>query len=205
MRLRLVVCASVFPLLDLTGCAARSSPASLPPGDWTVVRGPRYTAMIPDTIAGFAFTGHRVDYPNPALGTMLRYRAADSLAADVYVYPSPVDGVRCGAPCADSLAQSEARSFGMTFTMTQLRTYDSAVVMRPDTLYPAEGERWLAGSLVRVRGTRRGRQVASDFFLFLPPLHYVKVRASYLLRPGTAARVEAFARAAAAGVMVSGR
>jgi len=208
MHRRLVLCALVLTALSTTGCAARapSAPPSAPQplGGWTRVVGRRYTAMVPTSIAGFTWTGYRVDYPNPALGTMLHYRAIDSLAADLYVYPSPVDGDRCRAACADSVAELVANDFALFFTLTQLRTFDSAVVMQPERLVPAEGERWLTGRVVRIRGTRRRRATASDFYLFLPRLHNVKVRATYTLTPDASARVEAFARAAAAGVTLSG-
>jgi hypothetical protein len=77
--------------------------------------------------------------------------------------------------------------------------------LAPEELVPAAGERWLTGRLVRVRGTRRGRATASDFYLFLPRLYYVKIRATYTVTPDAEARVEAFARAAAAGVVLSGQ
>jgi len=209
MNRRLILCALALAALSVTGCAARvPAPPPTPPGplaEWATVVGPRYTAMVPTTIAGFTWTGYRVNYRDPALGTMLHYRAIDSLQADLYVYPSPVDGGRCGAACADSLAGDQAVGFGLGYTLTQLRTFESAAVLAPEELVPAAGERWLTGRLVRVRGTRRGRATASDFYLFLPRLYYVKIRATYTVTPDAEARVEAFARAAAAGVVLSGQ
>jgi len=215
MHRRLPLCVAVLAVVGATGCAARSpSPSSSsprtavavvePPPGFTLVRGPRYTAMVPTTIAGLTWTGYRVDYPDRALGTLLHYRAADSLQADLYVYPSPVDGGRCGAACAESLAEGQAIEFAMGYTLTQLRSFESAEVRTPGLLVPAAGERWLTGRLVQVRGTRRGRAAASDFYLFLPPQYFVKVRATYIVTPGAEARVEMFARAAAAGVVPAG-
>jgi hypothetical protein len=134
---------------------------------------------IPSRVATFRLGGRR-DYEDRALGIQLRYLAADSLYADVYLYPGPDFGARCDSLCAAEALAREVAQFQAEFPEFLNRKYfDSIAVSAVDTLTPGPERPWRLGQHLRLAVTRAGKPARSDFYLFYLPRYRVKVRFTY--------------------------
>lgn len=60
--------------------------------------------VVPQSVGEWVFAG-RHDYPDPALGVLVRYRRSDSLRADVFAYPGPDFATRCPMACAKNFLE----------------------------------------------------------------------------------------------------
>lgn len=135
---------------------------------------------VPDSVGAFAMA-ERKNFDDPALGVMLRYRRADSLRVDVFVYPGADLATRCALPCATKALDDEIGAFIAAFPEMVKRGYvDSIAVAKQDTLTPAAGDRWQLGRHVTLRMSQGGKAERSDYYLYYLPGFRVKLRASYV-------------------------
>ena len=64
---------------------------------------------VPRSVGPWVFAG-RHDYPDPALGVLVRYQRPDSLRVDVFAYPGPDLATRCPLACAKDVLDQEITS-----------------------------------------------------------------------------------------------
>ena len=195
--------ATALALLGFTACARAAGPSAEPapavsppavaaPATASGTR-PSGAVRIPPRVASFAVKG-RHDYEDRSLGTQLRYEAADSTIADVYLYPGPDLAADCPVACARTVMGNEVRSFENDFPEMVKRGYvQSIVVTDREELTPAADAAWQLGHHLTLAVTRDSLPQRSEFYLFYLPRYRVKIRATYVETPERLAAVRAFA------------
>lgn len=150
----------------------------------------------PDSIAAFQLVDRQV-FPERSEGVMLRYRRADSLTADVFVYPGPDFSGECDMPCARGVLVHDGDGFIAVFPEMVRRGYvDTISVDSDSSLVAAAGSPWRLGRHLHLRLRQDGVAKWSDFYLYYLPGYRVKVRSTYLPVASVAAAVAQFAVAA---------
>jgi len=146
---------------------------------------------VPDALGAFAFQ-ERHDFPDPRMGTSLRYALPDGMRVDVYVYPGPPADSSCPQSCAEQQAQSETRDFtGHLPELVRRGHYRQASLASDEPVQPPAGAAWRAGRHLVANVEVQGEQRESHFYLFLFPGYEVKVRATYAPSPERRQAVEA--------------
>lgn len=134
---------------------------------------------VPDALGGFAFQ-ERHDFPDPRMGTNLRYTRADGMRVDIYVYPGPPADSSCPRSCAERQAQTETLEFAAHLPeLVRRGHYLQASVASDEAIQPPAGAAWRAGRHLIANVDVRGEQRESHFYLFLFPGYEVKVRATH--------------------------
>jgi hypothetical protein len=134
---------------------------------------------VPDALGAFAFQ-ERHDFPDPRMGTSLRYALPDGMRVDIYVYPGPPADSSCPQACAEQQAQSETREFtGHLPELVRRGHYRQASVASDDAIRPPAGAPWRVGRHLVARVDVQGEPRESHFYVFLFPGYEVKVRATY--------------------------
>lgn len=134
---------------------------------------------IPDSLGAFAFQ-ERHDFPDPRMGTNLRYVRPDGMRVDVYVYPGPPADSSCPRACAEQKARSETLEFtGHLPELVRRGHYRQASVASDEAVQPPAGAGWRAGRHLVANVDVQGEPRESHFYLFLFPGYEVKVRATY--------------------------
>ncbi|HKW12569.1 MAG TPA: hypothetical protein VJO33_19430, partial [Gemmatimonadaceae bacterium] len=77
---------------------------------------------VPQSIGPWFFAG-RHNYPDPALGVLVRYQRPDSLRVDVFAYPGPDLATRCPLACAKDVLEREINEFVVDFPEMIKRKY----------------------------------------------------------------------------------
>lgn len=148
--------------------------------------------FLPPRVASFHYDS-RKDDPNPALGTQVRFEAADSQYADVFIYPGPDLGESCDRACAAKLLGQETEGFVQGFGAMKAQGYVADIkVRRGRALQPTAGASWQMGHHFILDVTREGRAQRSDYWLVYFPGTRLKVRSTYPDTPERVARIEAF-------------
>ena len=165
--------------------------ASLPAQD---ADSARINLRVPDSIGVFAMS-ERKDYDDPSLGVLLRYKRADSLIVDAFVYPGADLATSCPHECAKKVLDGEVAAFIASFPEMERRGYaDSISIVSDQAMTPAADDRWEMGRHLRLRMIRRGVHEQSDFYLSYMPGFRVKLRASYVPDSANAMAISEFAR-----------
>ena len=161
------------------------------------------TLQIPDSIAAFQMS-ERKDFGG-ADGVMLRYRRADGLTGDVFIYAGPDLEKDCDIACARDVIRREGDDFIGSFPELIRRGYvDSIAVASDSALTPPPNSVWRLGRHMRFRTIRDGSPQWSDFYVYYLPDYRVKIRASYA-RDSSAARAIGQLAAAAAPTIAGSR
>jgi hypothetical protein len=153
---------------------------------------------VPRTIGEFRLTGSQPLDSAAGGGFVLRYMRADTLRADVFVYPGPDFGTNCALECAQSALANEGDGFVRSIPLLIERKFmDSATVRADSVLIAPVGAPWRLGRRISLDEVRGGAPVRSDMYLFYVERARVKVRATYRRDP---AFEDAIAKLAAATV-----
>ena len=151
-------------------CGGRQSPPPLEP---------RITLNIPDSVDGFGLIDQE-KYEDPALGYRLRYSGADSLYADVFVYPGPMLGTPCDTAVANNALSEQVTGFRDGFaTMIERRYVDSITVTSDEILARGVDSPWCLGRHLTLAVIRDGKPQRSDFYLYALSGYFVKVRVTF--------------------------
>jgi hypothetical protein len=143
------------------------------------VERPTRAMGIPDALGAFAFQ-ERHDFPDPRLGTNIRYTRADGMRVDVYLYPGPPADSSCPQSCAEQQAQSETRDFAAHLPdLVGRGHYRQASVASDEPIQPPAGAAWRAGRHLVANVDVQGEARESHFYLFVFAGYEVKVRATY--------------------------
>ena len=182
----LIACAP--PPASLPSPDPATAPASTPPPGYIAIR-------TPEAVADFALV-NRQDFEDEAAGVGLRYQRASGQTIDVYVYPGPDLGEKCGLSCAAGLLASEVSDFqGSIPILIQRGHVQAARVTDSRRLTPPAAARWRLGHHVTLAVTRDDLAQRSDFILHYLPKFRVKVRATYVDDRASREAVEGFVRA----------
>lgn len=147
---------------------------------------------IPDRVGEFRFIG-REDFDDPNDGSMFRFEHADSLVADVFLYPGPDFGADCPLDCASDLLRREHEGFVAGFDVMKSRGYvDDIRVLSGGALTPPAGAAWRIGHRLHLSVTRKGQQQHSDQWIVYLPGTRLKVRSTFVESPARVARLETF-------------
>ena len=150
---------------------------------------------IPPAVASFAMKTRR-DYEDASAGTQLRYQAADSTIADVYVYPGPDLATRCSMTCARDVLANEVKDFESSFPeIIRLGYMESMAVTGQAPLTPPDDAAWRLGHHLTLSVKRDGLVQRSELYLYYLPGYRVKVRATYPETPERIVAVRNFADA----------
>lgn len=174
--LALAAGAAALPLAAQSGPPAPpGAPGAVP----AVADSGRFSLQVPRVVGEFTGMSRR-NYPDPSLGSLFRFRTADSLHVDVYIYPAPGERHGCGAACVDSAARVQSVSFTNGIPEYLRRGYFTAATVVADSgLVPGAGAAWRTGRMVRLDVEQDGVGQRSDFFLYALPDFWVKLRATY--------------------------
>ena len=157
----------------------------------------RVHLRVPDSIGAFRGRERR-DFPDKADGVMLRYRRADGLQADLFVYPGPDLASNCDLACARGVLKREADDFVNSFAeFVRLHYVDTISVASDSLLEPPNGSSWRLGRHLHVTQRQQGTAQWSDLYLYYLPRIRVKVRATYAPDSSQARAIADFAAAAA--------
>lgn len=181
---------------------ALSLAACAPPGPGpttTIVPAPAPAESLPDisitiprSIGAFEFVV-RQDFDDPSMGSMVRYRDADSLEADVFLYPGPDLGTRCPEQCARRALKAEIDGFSRT--MRDRSYLQSFKVLSGADLTPPAGARWIIGhhlhATVRYKARHLRAQHSDYWIVYIPGLR-LKVRATFDESPTREAALDRF-------------
>ena len=173
-------------LLVLAATAGAQAPAARSGRDLRIAR----------TVGEFQLTGtQRLDSAAGG-GVLLRYVRADTLRADVFVYPGPDFATKCPEACAQRLLANEGDGFVQSLPlMVERKFMDSATVRTDSLLPPTATGGWRLARQISLDEYRHGAPVWSEFFLFYIDGARIKVRATY---PREAARADGIASLARA-------
>jgi hypothetical protein len=134
---------------------------------------------VPDKIAGFKLINQE-RFENRDYGTMYRYAGADSLVADVFVFPGPALGNPCDTAVAFRAIEDQVAGFREGFPMMIQQHYvDEIAVAHDDRLARAADDPWCAGRHLTLNVIRNGFPQRSDFYLYALPGYFVKVRTTF--------------------------
>ena len=166
--------------LAADGCASgRTAGTIAPTAKKEASKEQTITLTIPDSIGGFRLAD-RDNYEDPALGSRLRYVGADSMSADLFLYPGPVVGAPCDTAMAVKAMADQIAGFREGFpTMIERHYVDEIAVARDDRLEPAAGVRWCAGRHLTLDVIRDGIPQHSDYYLYVLSGYFVKLRITY--------------------------
>lgn len=161
-------------------------------GDTVRIRG--LAIPVPGEVAGFSLVDRKV-YEDEVNGTSLRYRTPDGRIADVYLYPvPPLEG--CTTGCDSVAVHDETGSFAGMIPRLLERGYYESLAVETDRALQVEGAAGpLRGRYLRLRGTQKGSEILSHFYLLGAGSFLLKTRATH---PGGAegdAAVDRFVRA----------
>jgi hypothetical protein len=155
---------------------------------------------VPDSIGAFRRI-QRKDFEDPSQGVMLRYRRADSLTADLFVYPGPDLAKKCDLACAREVLKREGDDFAQVFPEMIRRGYvDTISVASDSALTPDSAASWRLGRHMRFLERQGGQPRWSDLYVYYLPGFRLKVRATYLPEPALAAGIAQFAASAVPAV-----
>ena len=154
--------------------------------------------VVPPRVAGFRAL-ERKTYPDPRDGVLVRYVSADSLSADVFVYPGPDFATDCPLECARGVIGREVDGFRSDFPELIRRDYVKEIaVVHDDTLAPPPGVPWRVGRHLLLTVRRADHPQRSDFYLFYLPGYRVKIRSTFDETPQRRHELEAFVPAVVA-------
>jgi hypothetical protein len=149
---------------------------------------------VPQSVGPWVFAG-RHDYPDPALGVLVRYQRPDSLRVDVFAYPGPDLASRCPLACAKDVLAREINDFVGAFPEMIKRQYvDTVFVVSDKTLSPAADNAWQLGRHLVLGVVSKGTAERSDFYLYYLRGFRIKLRASYVADSSRVHGVEEFAQ-----------
>lgn len=149
----------------------------------------RESVQAPEEVAGFRTVG-RHDYPDPRLGTTVRYARDGGRYVDIYVYPGVHVDSACDAACA---VNAEADGFVTDFPeMVRAGHYERLEVVGDQRLQPGAGAEWAYGRHLALKVRREGEVMDSHFYLYSFPGFFLKVRASFPPSPAALDEVEKF-------------
>lgn len=170
-------------------CGGRQDPPPLVPNGpsenkaRTVSKKPRITLNVPDSVAGFVLI-HKEDYEDPSVGYLLRYSGADSMYADVFVYPGPMLGTPCDTTVANDALSDQVTGFRDGFpTMIERHYVDSIAVTSDQMLVRGVDSPWCLGRHLTLAVIRDGQPQRSDFYLYALSGYFVKVRVTFPVTP----------------------
>lgn len=149
---------------------------------------------VPQLIGSWVFVS-RHDYPDPALGVLVRYQRPDGLRVDVFAYPGPDLATRCPAACAKDVLDREINDFVGAFPEMIKRQYvDTVFVVSDKTLSPAADDVWQLGRHLVLGVVSKGTAERSDFYLYYLHGFRIKLRASYVADSSRVHGVDQFAQ-----------
>ena len=149
---------------------------------------------VPQSIGSWVFAG-RHDYPDPALGVLVRYQRPDSLRVDVFAYPGPDLATRCPLACARDALDKEITDFVSIFPEMIKRQYvDTIFVVSDQTLTPSADNAWQLGRHLVLSVVSKGTAERSDFYLYYLRGFRIKLRASYVADSSRVHGVQEFAQ-----------
>ncbi|WP_420128902.1 hypothetical protein [Longimicrobium sp.] len=155
----------------------------------TPVARERETVHAPEAVGKFRMVG-RQDYPDPRLGSNVRYARDDGRYVDIYVYPGMRVDSACDAACA---VNTEADGFVAGFPeLVRAGHFEEATVVRDERPQPGAGAPWAYGRHLTLKMRREGQVVDSHYYLYAFPGFLLKVRATFPPSSDTLRDVTAF-------------
>jgi hypothetical protein len=155
----------------------------------TPVSRERETVQAPEAVGKFRMVG-RQDYPDPRLGTTVRYARDDGRYVDIYVYPGVRVDSACDAACA---VDSEADGFVAGIPeLVRAGRYEQMETAGDERLQPGTGARWAYGRHLRFKVRLEGEARDSHYYLYSFPGFFLKVRATFPPSADTLRDVTAF-------------
>jgi hypothetical protein len=155
----------------------------------TPVSRERETVQAPEAVGKFRTVG-RQDYPDPRMGTNVRYARDDGRYVDIYVYP----GVRVDSAC-DAACAVDAEADGFVAGIPELvrsGRYEQMEMAGDERLQPGPGARWAYGRHLRLKVRVGGEGRDSHYYLYSFPGFFLKVRATFPPSADTLRDVTAF-------------
>lgn len=147
----------------------------------------------PERVGGFRLASIR--QMEGRAGGQMRYRSAEGLELDAFLYPLP-DLPGCEQDCAAAAADAEVRDFRAALpALAGAGEFDSLAVMTDEQVRVEQGGAAAVGRHLRMRGAARGRPVRSHLLVYGVGSYLARVRATF--PPG--ARQDSLARAFAEG------
>ncbi len=182
---------AVVPLvLLLAACGGRTGAGAAPAPSAAPAAAPQL--YIPSRVGEFSFAG-RQDFDDPNDGSMFRFEHADSLQADVFLYPGPDFAADCPLACARDLLRQEHEGFVSQFPeMKRLGYVEEIRVISAAPLTPPAGAPWRIGHRMHFAVTREGRDEHSDLWIVYLPGTRMKARSTFTESPARVANLESF-------------
>jgi hypothetical protein len=152
---------------------------------------PEVALRLPQAIGEFRFVG-RQDFDDPSQGAMFRFRHADSLQADVFLYPGPDLDTNCALACARTALKGELDGFRTALEDVQARGQLERfrILSGADIPRPADAP-WAIGHRLHLQVRVAGVEEHSEYWLVYLRGVRMKVRSTYV---ETAARTAALER-----------
>jgi hypothetical protein len=142
----------------------------------TPVSRERERVQAPEVVGKFRTVG-RHDYPDPRMGTNVRYARDDGRYVDIYVYP----GVRVDSAC-DAACAVDAEADGFVAGIPELVRaghYEQMEMAGDERLQPGTGAPWAYGRHLRLKVRLEGEVKDSHYYLYSFPGFFLKVRATF--------------------------
>lgn len=112
---------------------------------------------------------------------MLRYVNSASFSADVFLSSGPGFDEDCDLACATKVLHQEVDGFKSAIPeMIQRKYFDTASVLRDDTLTFPPGSLWRLGRHLLLSLRKDSETRLSDYYLFYLPGYRIKVRSTYV-------------------------
>ncbi|HEU0077629.1 MAG TPA: hypothetical protein VFQ76_08280 [Longimicrobiaceae bacterium] len=147
----------------------------------------------PERVGGFRLAS--IKQMEGRAGGQMRYRSAEGLELDAFLYPLP-DAPDCERDCDAAAAAAEVDAFrAMIPGLVQGGEFDSLVVMTDEQVRVEQGGAAATGRHLRMRGAARGRPVRSHLLVYGVGSYLARVRATF--PPGV--KQDSLARAFAEG------
>lgn len=157
--------------------------------------GPRPADLfqLPREVPGYTFVDTSA-FPQANAGISYRYRGANGLRPDVYLYPHPPAASLCRGECRDDAARVEAANFrDLLPALIERKYYDSMVVIGDEPLRVPSGS-WVGeGRHLTLRTVSHGQTATSHFMVWAGAETYLKIRATYPIGTVPDTQVRAFA------------
>lgn len=147
---------------------------------------------LPQSIGEFRFVAQK-EFDDPSQGVMFRFRNADSLQADVFLYPGPDLDTDCPLACARRTLQNEQVGFRTALEdvkangqLDRFRILSGAPIPRP-----ADAP-WAIGHRLHLQVTVEGVEEQSEYWLVYLRGVRLKVRSTFVATPARTAALETF-------------
>ena len=190
--MRVLVAVSLM-LVSAIGCAGGSGAAAAAPTPVSDAGGiPDVSLRLPQEIGDFRFVG-RQEYEDASHGAMFRFRTADSLVADVFLYPGPDLNTDCPLDCARRLLKSEHEGFRNALgELKRLGRHEAYKHLSNAAIPRPADASWAIGHRVHGQVSTDGVHRHSDYWLVYLRGTRLKVRSTFVETPARVAALERF-------------